>query len=31
LTMAGRVFNIVSVYDADESRSHLRVLAREDV
>ena len=30
LTMDGRVFNVVSLYDADESRSHLKVLARED-
>lgn len=31
LVTDGRVFNIASVYDADESQSHLVVLAREDV
>jgi SPP1 family predicted phage head-tail adaptor len=31
LTIGSRVFNIVGVYDADESRSHLVLTLREDV
>lgn len=31
LTMDGRVFNVSSVYDADEAGSHLKLMLREDV